>query len=61
VNCETLMFDRSNGFESLVGVFANRPMLPVTDPIRVHMWTRSKLAHVELPQDAQRFEKGLPA
>ncbi len=60
VNCETFMFDRSNRFESLVGVFANRLMPPTTDPITAHVWTRSKLAHVELPKDAQCFEKGLP-
>ncbi|WP_309664505.1 GFA family protein [Tabrizicola sp.] len=44
--CGTPMFDRSEGFAHLIGVFAERIALPFKAEPKLEMWTASRLPHV---------------
>lgn len=53
--CGSLMFDRSQGFPTLVGVMAERMDEPFEFEAGAHVWTKSKRADVEIPKDALHF------
>ncbi|MDA5398303.1 GFA family protein [Hoeflea prorocentri] len=57
--CGTPMFDKSDGFPQLIGVFAQT----ISEPFRFvpdcHMWTKGKLAHVQISDDLRTYEEGI--
>jgi len=57
--CRTVMFDRSEGFPGLIGVVAQQISAPFKAKVSHHVWVISKLAHVSIPREVKRFEKGI--
>jgi hypothetical protein len=49
--CGAVMFDRSEGFPTLLGVMAERIAPPFTFAPACHVWTRSRAADAVLPDD----------
>ncbi len=58
-HCETVMFDRSEGFPSLVGVMASRIKAPFEELPTCHVWVSSKLAQVSIPENVKQYEQGI--
>lgn len=57
--CSTIMFDRSSGFPSLVGVFINRLQSPFSPHIDSHVWVKSKSVSVDIPLGVKVYEEGI--
>ncbi|MFK7977405.1 MAG: GFA family protein [Halioglobus sp.] len=55
----SVMFDRSDGFPTLIGVMTQR----ISEPFEVkpthHVWVKSKLPHVSIPVGVTQFKKGI--
>lgn len=58
-NCDQVMFDKSAGFPNMLGVMAEHLALPFIPQPQLHVWTQSKLAHVEIPELMKQYEKGI--
>jgi len=57
--CKTIMFDRSQGFPTLIGVISHQILEPFEAKPTHHIWVKSKLQHVSIPQGVKSFEKGI--
>ncbi|MFK7729989.1 MAG: GFA family protein [Pseudomonadales bacterium] len=57
--CNTVMFDKSDGFPTLLGVVAEQIAAPLEANPSHHVWVKSKLPHVSIPSSAQAFEENL--
>lgn len=55
-NCQTLMFDRSDRFPQLIGIFAQQLEAPFEFNPAAHIWVKNKLPHVKIPNGKQ-FDK----
>lgn len=58
-SCGSVMFDRSEGFPSLIGVMAERISAPFVFEPGCHVWTRSKQPHVEIPDNARPYPENI--
>lgn len=59
VSCRTVLFDRSNGFPSLIGVIAESISKPFEFSASCHVWTVSRQEGVVIPRNMKRYEKGI--
>ena len=58
-SCGSVMFDRSEGFPSLVGVMAERINAPfVFEPV-CHVWTRSKQPQIDIPDNVRQYPENI--
>lgn len=57
--CGCFLFDRSERFRQLVGVFANRLASPFVVTPQGHIWTSSRLPHVTTDPDLPEYPKGI--
>lgn len=58
-NCGSLMFDKSEGFPSLVGIMAERIVAPFIFEPLCHVWTRSKQPQIEIPIDIRQYVENI--
>jgi len=58
--CDAVMFDKSEGFPTLVGVFAQHIDPPFQIKPACHVWVKDKLSHVPIPEGVTQHEKGIP-
>ncbi len=58
-NCNSVMFDSSEGFPTLIGVATQQMSAPFEVKPSHHVWVKSKLPHVSIPQGVKQFEKGI--
>ena len=56
-DCGTVMFDKSDGFPQLIGVFAQQIEPPFEFNPAAHVWVKSKLPHIEISGTAQFHEE----
>ncbi|MFK7801993.1 MAG: GFA family protein [Anaerolineae bacterium] len=56
-DCGTVMFDKSDGFPMLVGVFAQQIEPPFEFNAAAHVWVKSKLPHIEISGPTQFSEE----
>jgi len=56
--CEDVMFDKSSGFPTLIGVMSSQIKPPFKSAPVGHIWVDSKLTHVEIPEGAKQYAKG---
>lgn len=57
--CGTPIIDKSDGFPSLLGVFANRIEAQFKAAPTCHIWTRSRLPHVSVGIGLPEHSEGL--
>jgi len=60
-HCATTVFDKSDGFPGLIGVFIDRIQPPFIPNINCHVWVKSKLPAVELPSNLPCYDEGIPS
>lgn len=58
-DCGTMVFDRSEGFPELIGVFAERLAPPFIAEPACHMWTASRLPIVDVRPDLPEYAEGI--
>jgi len=58
-NCGTIMFDKSEGFPGLIGVFSNNIKQIDLDEPSCHVWLESKLPHVKLAAGSKTYNNGI--
>ena len=59
VQCDTVMFDRSEGFPNLLGVMVSQLQAPFTSYPSCHVYVRDKKPNVIIPEDMKQYEMGL--
>ncbi|PCI81403.1 MAG: hypothetical protein COB20_01790 [SAR86 cluster bacterium] len=59
VHCETVMFDRSEGFPNLLGVMVSQLYPPFESRAMCHVFVRDKKAGVEIPEGMKQYETGI--
>ena len=59
VQCETVMFDRSEGFPHLLGVIAGQLQPPFESHPACHVYVSDKKAEVEIPEGMKQYETGI--
>lgn len=59
-NCGTVVFDKSDGFSGLTGIFSAQINTPKLLSPRIHVWVGSKLEHVQLSPKLKSYQQGLP-
>lgn len=57
--CGTFMFDKSERFTHLIGVFTDWIAAPFETTPQCLMWTDSRLPHVTVHPDLKAFPKGI--
>src|SRR5690606_12633357 len=57
--CGSLMFDKSAGFPNLVGVFVDRLHEPFVGSRLCHVWVKSKVPQVAIPDGMTCYEEGI--
>ena len=57
--CDSIMFDKSEGFPGLVGVLTQRIQAPFTTMPNCHVWIKSKLPQTVLPSGIKHYETGI--
>lgn len=57
--CDTVMFDRSEGFPNLVGVMVDQLRSPFESRPTCHVFLRDKKADVEIPEGMKQYEAGI--
>ena len=57
--CNSVMFDRSEGFPQLLGVMASQIQPPYSFSPSCHVFVRDKKPEIEIPEGIKRYEKGL--
>lgn len=57
--CGTLMFDKSEGFSGLIGVMIQQINAPFEKNISCHVWVKSKLSSVCIPDSMRKHDKGI--
>ena len=58
-HCNTVLFDRSEGFPQLLGVMASQILPPFSFSPKCHVFVRDKKPGVEIPEEIKRFEMGI--
>ena len=58
--CNDVMYDRSEGFPTLIGVMANKIQNNFKFNPACHVWTREKLPEVVIDEGATCYRKGIP-
>ena len=58
-HCNTMMFDRSEGFLHLLGVMSDRLQRPFESDPSCHVYVRDKKPGVEIPAGTKQHEAGL--
>ena len=58
-HCDTVMFDRSDGFLDLIGVMASQLQPPYSFIPGCHVFVRDKKPGVVIPEDIKRFDMGI--
>jgi hypothetical protein len=58
-NCGTVMFDRSEGFPHLVGVFEETLDILFVGQVDCHVWLQSKVPHISISSDAIQYTRGM--
>ena len=59
VHCDTLLFDRSEGFPNLLGVSANQIQSPFVSNPSCHIFVRDKKPENEILKGIKQFEMGI--
>lgn len=57
--CSCVMFDRSEGFPTLIGVVTEQISAPFKANPSHHVWVKSKLSHVSIPPEVKEFDEGI--
>lgn len=57
--CDTVMFDRSEGFPHLLGVMVSQLQPPFVSRPVCHVFVRDKKAVVEIPGGMKQYEEGI--
>ncbi len=57
--CGTIMFDRSEGFQSLIGVFATQLEKPFIFKPQCHVWVSSKLPSSHIDKSIMQYPQGI--
>lgn len=58
-SCGVVMFDKSEGFPSVIGVMTKQIDAPFEVNPSCHMWVSSKLPHVVIPAGMPKHEDGI--
>lgn len=59
VKCDTVMFDRSEGFPNLLGIMAAQLQQPFESQPTCHVFVRDKKAATEIPDGMKQYETGI--
>ena len=59
IQCETVMFDRSEGFPNLLGVMVSQLQPPFESRPACHVYVCDKQAEVEIPEGMKQYESGI--
>jgi len=59
IQCDTVMFDRSEGFPKLLGVMVSQLQPPFVSRPACHVFVRDKKAGVEIPEGMKQYEAGI--
>lgn len=59
VQCDTVMFDRSEGFPDLLGVMVSQLRQPFVSRPACHVFVRDKNADVEIPEGMKQYDSGI--
>ena len=59
VQCDTDMFDRSEGFPNLLGVMVSQLQPPFESRPACHVFVRDKKAGIEIPEGVKQYETGI--
>jgi len=59
VQCETVMFDRSEGFPNLLGVMASQLQPPFVFRTACHVYVRDRKVEVEISEGMKQYEAGI--
>lgn len=57
--CRSVLFDRSEGFPGLIGVFVQRLQSSFQGAVDCHVWVGSKVENAVIPAGAQQHPKGI--
>jgi hypothetical protein len=57
--CETIMFDRSEGFPNLIGVMVSQLQPPFEPRPACHVYVSDKKAEVKIPEGMKQYEAGI--
>lgn len=57
--CDTVMFDRSEGFPQLLGVMVSQLQPPFESKPLCHVFLRDKRAGVEIPEGTKQYQTGI--
>lgn len=57
--CGTAMFDKSGGFPGLIGVITKQIDAPFEENPSCHVWVRSKLPSVSIPDGMRKYDRGI--
>ena len=57
--CGSVMFDRSEGFPTLIGVMAERLASPFEFEPSCHVWTRSKRPGISIPDSLPSYSENI--
>ena len=58
-SCDTVMFDRSEGFPNLIGVMASQLQPPFEAKPTCHVFLRDKKAETEIPEGVKQYDAGI--
>ena len=58
-SCGVMLFDKSDGFPTLVGLMVDNIDYPFEFTPSCHVWTSSKLPAVNIPTGIKCYEKGI--
>ena len=59
VQCETVMFDRSEGFPNLLGVMVSRLLPRFESRPACHVYVNDKKAAVKIPEGMKQYKAGI--
>jgi hypothetical protein len=58
-DCDTVMFDRSEGFPDLLGVMVNQMQPPFESKPSCHVFLRDKKSETDVPEGVKLYETGI--
>ncbi len=58
--CNDVMFDRSKGVPTVMGVASTKLVAPFASAHAAHVWTQSKIPELILSDNLPTYEKGIP-
>lgn len=59
VQCGAVMFDQSEGFPGIIGVMQERILGDFEFLPQSHVWVKSKLAEIVIPEGAPQFQENI--